>query len=212
MRDILGRQIDRHFDRDGGGIVKEHERLDRAVAKRVLLHGWQHEGGHFRRDVVALQDRGVIQGKALGHFGGAVALGVVLPEKIVRTLARNRFEKVTHVRKTVVVRLREDHVGFGAVEFEVVDESVQQPAFQDHRFAGNERCGSGLFQGGASGGDGKNGSEVRYPLPDVARLDRQTVLAGDPCGGSSGSVEPVVTIQRRQDDGKREGPVFGGGR
>lgn len=150
--------------------------------------------------------------KRLGILEARLRSAWFFREKIVRTLARNCFEKVAHVRKAAVVRLREDHVGFGAVKLEVVDEPVQQPVFQDHRFAGDERHGSGLFQFGALGTDGKNGSEVRYPLPDVARLDRQTVLAGNSRGGSRGGVEPVVALQRRQDDGKREGPVLGGKR
>ena len=56
VRDILGCEVDWHFDGYCHRISREHEALEGVVSALIVRHGLQHKAGNTRREVPFLGD------------------------------------------------------------------------------------------------------------------------------------------------------------
>jgi hypothetical protein len=67
VREIFGREVDRHLNRNGHGIGQEHEALQLVMPALVMGDGLEGKMGNARRKVLLLDnlDAGEVEGTGL---------------------------------------------------------------------------------------------------------------------------------------------------
>lgn len=200
MGDILAGQIDRHLDRDGGGIGQQHEALQLVVPPLVHRDRLQAQVGEAA-GMVALGGDGdrVKVERRLALRGAGVGL-----EQAVRTIGQHGAEIVADRSELAMSGFGQQRVELSTVNAIFVDLLMMKPGGADQA-----RGPIGAAQAVAQPRIGGELAIVGEPARQGARrhVDPEALL--DRLGGARAGLAAIIEHQALDDDLQRIGAALG---